>query len=505
MRNIGILMRVILILSFLSFLLLSRFSPPTEKTVKQNLAENMSSNLPPYHIVWYHINAPQKDTNLVLKEVNKYLKEKINATLEIRLIDWQYYDREIDAIIASGEPYDICFTAAYKNNYAQNAANGSFIELDLLLKEHGQGILKILNPLFLEGARIKGKIYAVPANKEIAHQNAVIFNKKYVEKYGFDLSKISSFYDIEPMLEVIKEREPGIMPYAIQSAYNNSPSLPFDSIIENIPGALYYDNRTGYKVINQFDTPEYKKYFSTMRRWYLAGYIPKEAASLKQLVEFEKSGSWFASVLSNVPHSDITLKLRFGYDVDVVPLMTPVIENRDCQGSMLAISKTSKNPERAMMFLDLLNTDKYLYNLIVFGIEGKHRIMKSENVFELPEGINQHNSSYMLAPFTVGNMFICYIHSSYPSTYWDDYLKFNESAVKSPLFGFSFDPAPVKKEISALLSVSSEYWGPLVTGAVDPDDYLPKAISKYKSLGLDRVMAEEQRQLDAWLALKNKE
>ena len=39
---------------------------------------------------------------------------------------------------------------------------------------------------------------------------------------------------------------------------------------------------------------------------------------------------------------------------------------------MHAISIVSKNPERAMMFLNLLNTDEYLRNLLAFGIEGVH-------------------------------------------------------------------------------------------------------------------------------------
>ena len=39
---------------------------------------------------------------------------------------------------------------------------------------------------------------------------------------------------------------------------------------------------------------------------------------------------------------------------------------------MIGISRTSKNPEKAFKFIELVNTDKDLYNLICFGIEGKH-------------------------------------------------------------------------------------------------------------------------------------
>ena len=39
---------------------------------------------------------------------------------------------------------------------------------------------------------------------------------------------------------------------------------------------------------------------------------------------------------------------------------------------MIGIGKNSKNPEKALKFIELINTNEELYNLICFGIEGKH-------------------------------------------------------------------------------------------------------------------------------------
>jgi putative aldouronate transport system substrate-binding protein len=503
MSRVGRKLKAIVITGSLSVLLtLSIYSgTPTRKSDNQYTGNNRSAaTLIPYHIVWYQIGPYQKDIDMVFKEVNIYTKQKINATVEMKVIDWQNYDKRVKACIASGELFDICFTTAYINHYAQNATNGAFVALDPLLEKYGQGILKYIQPLFFEGIRIKGKIYAVPANKEIAHQNALVFNKKYVDKYGLNLTKIKTLYELEPMLKLLKEKEPDIVPYAIQAAFNNSLSLPFNRIIDNVPGSLYYDNRTGYKIINELDTPEYKKYFSTIYGWYQSGYMQKEVFALKQLDELEKKGNWFVSAISNSPYANITYNLKLGYETEVIPLQTPVIENRDCGGSMLAISSTSQNPERAMMFLELLNTDKYLYNLVTFGIEDIHYIMKSENVYEYPAAKYKYTPTYGLAPFTVGNIMLSNINSHYPPTIWDDYRKFNDSAVKSPLLGFSFNPTAVKQELSDLVSISSEFEGPLKTGAVNPDIYVPKALAKYKAAGLDKVIEEEQRQLNTWVA-----
>ncbi len=50
------------------------------------------------------------------------------------------------------------------------------------------------------------------------------------------------------------------------------------------------------------------------------------------------------------------------------------------KGAMMAISTASKNPERAMMFLNLLNTDPYLMTLLNFGVEGTHYTLKDNEV-----------------------------------------------------------------------------------------------------------------------------
>ncbi|MNL67320.1 hypothetical protein D3C87_1918910 [compost metagenome] len=53
-------------------------------------------------------------------------------------------------------------------------------------------------------------------------------------------------------------------------------------------------------------------------------------------------------------------------------------------------------------------------------------------------------------------------------------------------------------------NVKEEFWAPLMTGTVDPNEYLPKAIEKFKAAGLDKIIAEAQTQIDAWKAANNK-
>jgi len=77
--------------------------------------------------------------------------------------------------------------------------------------------------------------------------------------------------------------------------------------------------------------------------------------------------------------------------------------------------------------------------------------------------------------------------------------RFDKAALISPLLKFTFDPAPVKDEILRISEITDELEGAIFVGAVDPEIFLPKIIGKYKAAGLDKVMEEQQSQLDKWL------
>ncbi|TDQ34111.1 DUF3502 domain-containing protein [Aureibacillus halotolerans] len=95
---------------------------------------------------------------------------------------------------------------------------------------------------------------------------------------------------------------------------------------------------------------------------------------------------------------------------------------------------------------------------------------------------------------------ITYLKEEDPEDKWEQFDAFNSSAVNAPLLGFHFDDTNVKTELAAVKNVKEEFIGPLYTGSVDPEEFVPQAIEKMKNAGLDVVMEEAQRQLDEWVA-----
>ncbi|ACX64152.1 ABC transporter substrate-binding protein [Paenibacillus lautus] len=450
----------------------------------------------PVELIWYTIGTPQKDVDKVEAEINKYTAEKIGVTVDMKMIDFGDYNQKMQVMAASGEPMDILFTSSWAFDYVQNARKGAFMELDELIESHGKGIKEAIDPAFLEGSKVDGHNYAIPANKELPAQEAWRFNKTLLDKYNLDISNVKSMESLEPLLKTIKENEPNVVPLAISKDFG--PLLPFDYIIEKMPMAVYLDDKEELKVVNFLEMPETMDMLKLMNKYYKAGYISPEAATTTSTQDLMTSGNWFTDRAATQPFADNLWSQSYGYPVVSTPAGDANIFNWSVMGSMQAISANSKYPEKAMEFLNLLNTDVYLRNLVDSGIEGVHYKKLSENVMEnLPESKN-----YDMPTFALGNVMLTYLNPEDPENKWEEFKKFNESGQPAPLLGFNFDPTKVSTELAAVNNVKEEFWAPLMTGTVNPEEFLPKANEKLKAAGLDKIIAEAQSQIDAWKASK---
>ena len=69
---------------------------------------------------------------------------------------------------------------------------------------------------FVIGSQINGVNYGVPTDKEFAVNGGFVWNKDLADKYNLDMPSVESVEDLEPMLKVIKENEPNVIPYLVE-------------------------------------------------------------------------------------------------------------------------------------------------------------------------------------------------------------------------------------------------------------------------------------------------
>ena len=237
-------------------------------------AETNSSGEEIVELTWYQVGDNQKDDSVVLEEVNKYTEEKIGVKLNIVKVGWGDYNQKMQVVINTGDAWDMCFTCSWTNDYLQNAQKGAFLELDDLLKEEGSEMYDLIDSRFWEAAKVGGKIYGVPSEKEIGNMPMWVFTKELVDKYSIPYEDLHSLEDLEPWLQMIKEKKPDVVPMYLTKDYS-APTY-MDKIQDPI-GIEYGDD--SLTVQNVFDTEKMQSTLDTMRKYYEAGYINKDAAT----------------------------------------------------------------------------------------------------------------------------------------------------------------------------------------------------------------------------------
>ncbi len=465
-------------------------------------AAEASVELDPYKLVLVWEGPPQADEKKVEEALNKLLTEKINATIDLAPIDWGAWDEKMNLMIASREEVDVMFTAQW-NGHAKNVAKGAYLPLNDLLESHGQGIIDTLDPAFIAGSKVNGKNYGIPTNKELASVGGIVYRKDVAEELGLDMASMKTAEDLGAIFAVIKEKKPDIIPlYTTGELFNAHYFAEYDYLGDGtIPGAVIKSS-TDTKVQLIEESEIYSRYLKVARDFYTKGYINGDAATTQlSSQDAHKAGKIFASLEALKPGKADEVANAAGIPgkLDQIVMTGKTVATSETAGAMLAISSTSKDPERAMMFINLLHTDKEINNLLNFGIEGEHYTVDGNGI------ATNTDKSPQYAPgvaWELGSMFLNPIFSTEDPNKWNLYTEFNKDATSSPGLGFVFDSEPVKSEVGAIANVIKQYEKALETGSVDIDKVLPEYIAALKAGGVDKVIAEKQKQFDAFLAAK---
>ena len=447
-------------------------------------AEGGAASEEPVNLVWYVIGKPQTDGELVEEEVNKYIKDKINATVDIKHIDFGDYSQKMNVIANSGEEYDLAFTCSWAFPYLENARKGAFLELNDLLDKEGADLKGVIDERLWKGAEVDGKIYGVPNQKEIAGAPMWVFDKELVEKYDIPYEDIHTVDDLEPWLAVIKEKEPDFVPF-----YTQGDGIPLEGLEDITSGlGIFYDDES-LTVKNMYETEELKHLFTKLREFYEKGYINQDAAVSNMKNEVKR----FVWKADGQPYAENGWGQALGREVVTSSIVSPYVTNASTTGAMTAISSTSKHPEKAMELINLVNTDSTLRNLLMFGIEGTHYEKVSDNQIK-----RDPNGPYSVTSWAYGNLFDTYVLDSDPVDKWDAFEEFNQKAKTSTILGFKFDTEKVVTQMSAVSNTFKEFIKPLYTGSVETEETLEKLNKKLYDSGLEDIKVELQRQLDEW-------
>lgn len=509
------LKKVLCLLLGVTMLSTSLFAGCTNKETAANQstasasASESKQKSEPVNLVWtigIPTNDPQ-DHAVVLAEVNKKLKEKINVTLDLQVFDRSIYENKMNMIINAGENYDLCFTSNWLNKYYDNVAKGAFLELDSLIDKYGANMKKSVPQSLFDVAKVKGKMYAVPNYQILYSAFGVFVQKELATKYNLDTKSIKALKDLEPFLENIKKNEPNLIPYGGEfytsavDPYNFTNESVVSTASSHTIGAPVYmkmDDKS-FKVFARYGTQEDRANMEFFRDWFNKGYIRKDATTVTDITQDQLNNKYAVIAGATKPGAEAEMVLKFKKEYTMIPLQTPYISAMSGIQTMTAINKNSKNPEQAMKLLDLVYTDKDIFNTLLFGIENTHYTKVSENEVKVPEDSKYKMGNYA---WMFGNQFNAYYMNGQKPGTWEETDKINNEAKVSVIRGFTFDPQPVKNELAQITSVNKEF--DRIVYSPDFDKLYNSWLEKLDKAGIQKVVEETQRQIDEWAKANGK-
>jgi putative aldouronate transport system substrate-binding protein len=455
----------------------------------------------PAELVWAFMTwgTIPPDINRVEAAINTYLENKAGIRVKLLPMGIAEYAQKINLMLASpSEQLDLFSFGG--SQFEPMVSRGQIIPLDDLLASKGQGITQVVDTKYLTGGQVNGIQYGIPSLRDLANGLAFMITKEYVDKYKLDIPSIKRVEDLTPILAVIKQNEPNFYPLSMNTGFEVTQSINYDALSDNF-GVLMSDNPN--RVVNLFETPQYRQRIELYHSWYQAGYIsPDAAASIETALTVMTSGKACAHFTKNKPGQKSGHEVYYGKELEYVDFNLDIVTTQSVQTLMWGIAHNSKNPEKAMELCNLLFTDPVLINLINYGIEGEHYIKNSNGTISSPPGVTAMNSKYSLGmAWQLGNSYLAYPSEQESPDLAEQTKAFNDNAIVSPSLGFSFDSSRVLAQVSALTAISDQYRKALETGSADLS-MLDEFNAKLKAAGLANVIAEKQRQYDVWRAAK---
>lgn len=453
-------------------------------------------------LIWYARINKEADCDEVFEKASAMVKEKLGFNLDI--IPLEDYNTKMPVIAASGEDYDIVYTASQVNNYYQNASDGNFLELDALLPQYAPTLWKEVGESVWDSVRAgDGKIYGVPNQQIFARAPGFMIPTQNIEALGLDVEAMQNWTvaDYEEYFRLIKEKTGEYGYFAHAWGGDGAQREGFQLILgSNLPGAIRFNEETdNYEVVNQYETPEYKNYIKTREKFVNEGLVAPMEVTENDIPKYStpKNGvvPWLITLATYLPGCEAGAKTTYGFDVTVVTKSEALLTSYGTTATMAAINADTRYPVESVKFLEFLNTDKDFYNLITYGIEGKHYTKIDENYIE-----KSTENPYSQPGWAIGNTFNAYLIEGQPVTLAEDTKKINSEAKISPILGFVPKQDDLKVEIANCKAVLDEYQNVLDQGLVDVDKTYATFIEKLKSAGVDKIIDELNKQLDEWEA-----
>lgn len=467
----------------------------------------------PVKLVFYLVGDPGSDYQSVVEELNKYLSEKINTTIEFNFTTWTDWSQKYNLVLTSGEQVDLMYAADW-TNYATLAQTGAFYELDELLPQYAPGLNELISQDVLDLCKVDGKLYAIPADQQTFAEAGIRYREDLRKKYNLPVP--DSIENFEAYIKGIQENEPDqglLSPITISNNFMHAFymsqifGLKYSRSIARYGLSADYNNPS--EVVDYWRSPDFVEDMKLLKKWADMGFWSRSSLSNTQEDSFDE-GLVVASVASMNQDKWIgsynTAKTNHP-DWEIGYVTYNLLHNSVAAASPLqnatVIPHNSSNPERALIALNFLMTDETANDLVQYGIQGKHwNLLEGKYYEEIKDsGFSYENMN----TWNLRTQLFKKEMKPSDDTAYQDLIDTYKAAAESSKWrgkaitvGFNEDYSSYEIERANLNSVIAQYLTPIQAGLVDDvEASIEEFLKQADAAGLKTIQEKFKEQ---WIA-----
>ncbi len=460
-----------------------------------------------------------------LEKVNDAINEisigTINVEVALYPISVANYSSQVPLMITGGEEMDLVETLpGGPTIYASMVAQNQLIDITDLAPEYAQDTIdefNALNPDFLSGAYINGRMYGFPNLFDKVTDTYFDLRKDMLEETGMleNFKAVENMDDLEVVVKALSENSDIPVLCSTGNSWgqvvnSNARLINFDNFSEQIVSEFFGSDTWAYgaivgqdnsDVINMYASDEYKAITEKARDWYLKDYISKDAATQVEMggLVIKANGALGGVSDGELGHENY-INSQTNHEMISVKVADAVVNTGIMQKFVWALPVSCSDEVAALKFLNLTYTNGEIVNLLNYGIAGEHYVNNADGTISLPEGITPESARYFIAsPFLFGNAFLAKVVPPDPADLREQTFEINQNAKASPLLGFAVDTTEFTNEYTAVINVITQYSPGLNAGSSDPETTLPKFLSALDDAGMQTIIESVQAQVDAYL------
>lgn len=432
------------------------------------------------------------DAQLVEDEINKITEDKYGIHLDLEFINMGNWQQQSN-LLFTGDEADII--AVFMNPLSTYIKNGQLTDLTDYYANASDEFKAVWNEEAMKGTTVGGKIMAVPNLRNFGNYIGLNIDEDIAAEFGIEAGQKLTMEEIDEFLRAAHEKYPDRYAIIPQSSDSMMNSWTWDGLGDEKWVGILENQGQDTTVKNLFETDDFIDFCTWTRSWYVDGLTMQDVLSNTQP---------FQTLIGN----DQAIACFDNYGVNGVAGMIRTVvvdkwaQSNSYQALCYGINQNSKDKDAAWEAMEILYTDKDVCVLLNNGIEGKHYVKNEDGTVSFPEGKTAADCGYGMSE---GYWITPYSGYSYPldvngPTFFEDLIKFNDETLKTKALGFAFDTTEVADQYSACCNIMDKYYKALISGSVDIESTIEQANTEFEAAGLSDIIAEKQKQLDAFLA-----